>query len=287
MTPTELTGAAAAAPAAKSGFSIDPRFHAPILITFILLSAHMSFGILESPGQTLLAIGTAIVCELLLGRAAAGFWPHLASAYITGISVGVLVRTPGYWPFALCAAISIMTKYVIRLDGRHIWNPSNFGVSFLLFMYPQHYTHLSIQWGNAWWSIAMVWSLGAIIITRLKRFHICVTYALSFLVLAALRCQVTGHSYLAEIAPITGPMYQLFILYMITDPKTTVRTRRGQMAMAMVVALVECVFRTLPTFYPSSRLVQDLAIHAPFYALFLVGPSFLLAEILRDRRAKA
>jgi Na+-transporting NADH:ubiquinone oxidoreductase subunit NqrB len=288
MSPAEITGAAAAAPKVPpSRFSIDPRFYAPILITFILLSAHMTMGILESPGQTLLAIVSAIVAELVLGRCAAGFFPHLASAYITGISVGVLVRCPGYWPFALCALISIMTKYVIRLDGRHIWNPSNFGVSFMLFMYPMHYTHLSIQWGNAWWSIAMVWGLGSIIITRLKRAHICVTYAIAFVILAAIRCQITGDPFLSELAPITGPMYQLFILYMITDPKTTVRTRHGQMAMVVVVALVECVFRTLPTFYPTSRFVQDAAIHAPFYALFLVGPCFLVREILQDRAKKA
>jgi len=264
------------------GLRIDPRFHAPLLITLILLSGHMTMGILESPGQTLLAIATAVVVELALGRFAGGFWPHLASAYITGISVGVLVRCPEYWPFALCAAISIMSKYVIRVNDRHVWNPSNFGVSYMLFMYPQHVTHLSIQWGNAWWSLVLVWSVGFIVIARLRRAHICLTYIASFLVLAWLRTFVTGHPFLTEVAPITGPMYQLFILYMITDPRTTVRTKGGQRVMVMVVALVEALFRCLPTWYPASPLVQDLAIHAPFYALFLTGPTFLMREILKD-----
>lgn len=274
-----------AAPGSTAGgFRIDARFHAPLLITVILLSGHMTMGILESPGQTLLAIATAIAVELTLGRTSVGFWPHVASAYITGISVGVLVRTPEYWPFALCSAISIMSKYVIRLNNRHIWNPSNFGVSFLLFTYPMHVTHLSIQWGNAWWSLLLVWGLGVIIIARLGRLHICATYVVSFLTLAYLRTFVTGHPFLTEVAPITGPMYQLFILYMITDPKTTVRTRHGQMAMVVVVACVEMVFRCLPTWLPASPLVQDLAIHAPFYALFLTGPTFLLREILGDMK---
>ena len=282
-------GAAAAASGnvkpAHHPLGIDPRFYAPILITFILLSGHLTMGILESPGQTLLAIATSIVCEMTLGRAAAGFWPHLSSAYITGISVGVLVRSPENWPFAVCAAISIMSKYVIRLRGRHIWNPSNFGVSFMLFMYPATIAHLSVQWGNAWWSIVMVWGLGSIIITRLKRAHICIAYAISFLVLANVRAAITGHPYLAEIAPITGPMYQLFILYMITDPKTTPKSKMGQIAMVIVVAIVETVFRCMPTWYPASALAQDLGIHAPFYALFCVGPSFLLTEILSTKPA--
>lgn len=271
-----------AAAAVRPPLGIDPRFYAPLLITFILLSGHLTMGLLESPGQTLLAIATSVTCELVLARASAGIWPHLASAYISGISVGVLVRSPEYWPFALCAAITIMSKYVIRYRGRHIWNPSNFGVSFMLFMYPQTIAHLSVQWGNAWWSIVLVWSVGSMVIYRLQRAHICLTYIISFLLLANVRTAVTGHPYLAEIAPITGPMYQLFIIYMITDPKTTVRSKFGQCAMVVVVAIVETVFRCMPTWYPQSALAQDLGIHAPFYALFCVGPCFLLSEILRE-----
>lgn len=267
-------------------FHIDPRFHAPLLITLILLSAHLTQGILESPGQTVLAIATAMLVEIVLGRAVTGKVPHLASAYITGISVGVLVRTPLYWPFALCAAISIMSKYVIRFQGRHIWNPSNFGVSFMLFVYPMYVAHLSVQWGNAWWSLVMVWSLGSIVIYRLKRIHICATYVTAFLVLAVVRHVLIGQALMTEIAPITGPMYQLFIIYMITDPRTTVSSRGGQVATVLVVAIVECVFRCLPTAFPASRLVQDLGIHAPFYALFLVGPVFLVRELVAHERGR-
>ena len=91
----------------------------------------------------------------------------LASAYITGISVGILVRSPAYWPYALCSVISIMSKYVLRVKGRHIWNPSNFGISVLLFLAPETVASLSIQWGNIsacrWWSFGC---LGSIIIWR-------------------------------------------------------------------------------------------------------------------------
>ena len=55
--------------------------------------------------------------ELILGRLVDGKWPHLASAYITGISVGILVRSPAFWPYALCSLISITSKYAIRWRG--------------------------------------------------------------------------------------------------------------------------------------------------------------------------
>ena len=62
-----------------------------------------------------------------------GRFPHLASAYITGISVGILVRSFSWLPYALCATLSIASKYVLRVQGRHLWNPSNFGISVVLF----------------------------------------------------------------------------------------------------------------------------------------------------------
>ena len=78
--------------------SFDTRFLAPILITGILLAGQIGFGILESYTRTLLAIASSIVMELVLGRLLTGKWPHLASAYITGISVGILIRSPALWP---------------------------------------------------------------------------------------------------------------------------------------------------------------------------------------------
>src|SRR5208282_6428950 len=95
-------------------FSFDNRFLAPLLITCILLFGQIVFGMLESWSRTLLAIFTSIAMEMVLSRTITGKWPHLASAYISGISVGILVRSPFFWPYVLCAALSIMSKYVLR-----------------------------------------------------------------------------------------------------------------------------------------------------------------------------
>ncbi len=229
---------------------------------------------LESWSRTLLAIGTSIACELLLGKLLVGKFPHLASAYISGISIGILIRSPFFWPYALCAALSIGSKYVLRWHDRHLWNPSNFGVSAMLFLHPTAVASLSVQWGNSIWPMLIVWGLGAAIIHRLKRFHICLTYVAAFVVLSAVRSLLTGSPFLASLAPLTGPMYQLFVFFMITDPRTTVRSRRGQCVVAAMIAIVEMLL----------RLMQ--VIHAPYYALFLVGPTALICE-MRGREAKS
>src|SRR5271170_3241996 len=147
-------------PAQRSALiSLDNRYIAPALITLILLAGHLSFGILESYQKTVLAIVTSILLELVLGRIFFHKWPHPASAYITGISVGILLRSPAFWPYALCSLLSITSKYVLRFRGRHIWNPSNFGICAMLFLASQSVASLSIQWGNNSGSLVVIWAL--------------------------------------------------------------------------------------------------------------------------------
>jgi Na+-translocating ferredoxin:NAD+ oxidoreductase RnfD subunit len=260
----------------KSWLNLENRFVPPVFITLILLVGHLSFGMLESYQKTLLAIVVSILAELVLSRIFLGKWPHLASAYITGISVGILIRSPAFWPFALCSLISITSKYVLRVKGRHVWNPSNFGVSVLLFLAGDIVASLSIQWGNFLLPMIVIWALGSVIIWRLRRFHITGTYVVSFLLFAFLRAWMTGSPWQSEIAPITGPEYQLFIFFMITDPKTTVRGKMGQCLVAFSIAAVEMVMRL------------NQVVYAPFYALFLVGPTALLIEMwIQSRRQRA
>ena len=262
-------------PAAPRRPAIDPRLLPPLLITGILIAAHLSFGILEDYQRTGVAIVTAILAEMVLGRLTYGRWPHPASAYITGISVGILLRSPFLWPYFFCSLISISSKYVLRVKGRHLWNPSNFGVSAVLFLAPATASLLSIQWGNVIAPMAVIWVLGTVIVWRVGRLHISATYVASFLLLSVVRSAASGTPWLATVAPITGPMYQLFIFFMVTDPKTTVRPRWAQCAVVVLVALVEMALRLHEVVY------------APFYALFIVGPMALFVEDLLNSRSAA
>lgn len=265
-------GAPVLGDAKRRKLSLDNRYIAPLFITFILVVGHLSYGILESYEKTGVAIIVAIVAELVLGRIFFGKWLNLASAYISGISCGILVRSPALWPFALASLLSIMSKYVLRVKGRHLWNPSNFGICALLFLAPETVAALSVQWGNFKWPLIVIWTLGSIIIYRAKRIHISATYVASFFAFAFLRSYITGDSWWAEVAPITGPMYQLFVFFMVTDPKTTVKSKKWQCIVVFLVAFVEMLLRL------------NHVVHAPLYALFLVGPTAMLIEIWLESR---
>jgi hypothetical protein len=247
------------------------KYSAPILISLILLAGHLSFGILQSYKTVLLSVGTSMITELILARIVLGKWRNLSSAYISGISVSILIRSTMFWPYALTAMISITAKYVLRLYDRHIWNPSNFGISWMLFTAPFSVAALSIQWGNNLWPMIVIWCLGLIIVYRANRYNITITYVISFVFFAFIRSRLTGDSFMAEVAPLTGPMYQLFIFFMITDPATTVKSKRWQVIVIFLVATVEFFFRV------------NQFIYAPFYALFIVGPCALIIELIATK----
>jgi hypothetical protein len=267
----------------------DKRFHAPLLVTAVLIMGDAAFSILENhPSQwlseltggtissfspTFIAILTTTLTELVLGRFFHGKWPHLASAYVSGISAGILVKSPALWPFVLCGMISITSKYVFRVGDRHIWNPTNFGMTMMLFLAPQTVASLSVQAGNEVWAVAVIWFMGGLILYTLGRLYIPVAFLLAFIPLSLMRSWFTGNSALTELAPVTSPMFQLYIFFMITDPKTTTKSRRSQIVVAICVAIME-------TFY---RLAfRD--IHSLYHALFTVGPIANVIEIVYQQR---
>lgn len=253
----------------------DRRLTSPLLITLILIGAHWSFGVLRGYEAVALAVASTVVTELALRRILTGQKAQLVSAYISGISISILVRSPMLWPYAFGGVVSVMSKYVLRVGGRHIWNPTNFGICVLLFLAPFAVAPLSVQWGNDLWPMLVIWGVGLIAVGQARRAHITIAYVVSFFVFALVRSQITGSAYAAEVAPITGPMYQLFALFMITDPKTTVSSTWGAVVVAVLIAFVEMLFRLAEVIY------------APFYALFFVGPLALLVEMKWRSRSDA
>lgn len=263
----------------------SPKTLITLLITTILVLGEWRFSILGSYDRLWISLGTCMLVESLLSLWTAGRLRSVQSAYISGISLTLLTRplAGNLWPFVLGGALAICSKYALTWRGRHLWNPTNFAISALLLLAPGTVTILSHEFGNDLRVNAVIWSLGLLIVWRARLLHVTGTYALAFCAFAALRSAVTGVPLLVELAPITGPMYQLFVFFMITDPPTTVSTRRGRVLTALTIALVETLL----------RLGNDygLALAAPFapapaiFALALVGP--LAKGLDLERRARA
>lgn len=269
-----------AAPRPRTWLSALPaKYYSTILITLILVVGQFTGGIVGGFERMAVALGVSLVAEVVLSRLLRGVWPSLLSAYISGNSVAILTKpAPGLlWPYWMGGLISIMSKYVLTYRNRHLWNPTNFSFSALLLLAPGSMSLLSHQWGNdqATWAVMAV---GLLVVWRAKLLHITGTYVLAFAALSWLRAAIAGGSFVTEVAPLTGPMYMLLIFFMLTDPRTVVSTRRGRVIVTLLVALLEFVFRLLPTLGIGLGPIETAP---PIFALAIVGPLAMWLDLRR------
>src|SRR5512134_2833007 len=147
----------------------DPRLHLAAVIVSLQVLGQVAFDFRLSIAQILVALLTCAVLEV--GIAFRGqrvlMWP--ASALLTGNGVAFILRVPGtehgdwwslngWWIFAGTAAVALLSKYVIRIRGGHVFNPSNFGlVLCFLLLGPERADPLDLWWGpmSAWMALAL------------------------------------------------------------------------------------------------------------------------------------
>ena len=264
------TAAAEARP--RSPARIDPRYLIAFLITLVLLAAQFRYHMVGGYERLATALATCLLVEALLSWFVRGRVVNLQSAYISGLSLTLLLKPQAgvLWPFVVGGFLAIASKYVLQYRNNHLWNPTNFAISALLLVAPGTVSILSHQWGNDLATNLVIWAFGLAIVARVGVLHISLSYVIAFLLLNGLRSVVMGQPILPEIAPITGPMYQLFVFFMITDPRTVVRSRRSQILVVIIIALFESLIR-----FASDQawpLPLAFSVAPAFLALAIVGP---------------
>ena len=243
----------------------DPRLHLASVIVTLQVLGQTAFDFRLSIAQILVSLVTCAVLEVSIAfrRQRVVMWP--ASALLTGNGVAFVLRVPGtehgdwwsmngWWIFAGTAAVGLLSKYVITFRGRHIFNPSNFGlVLCFVLLGPEHADPLAFWWGpmSLWLALALVLIVGGglAILSRLHLVGIAVgfwlTFAAGVAVLAATGHEMTAAWHLGPIAGldlwwllVTSPEVLVFLFFMITDPRTIPETGRGRRIYAVSVGLL-------------------------------------------------
>lgn len=269
------------------GAKLDPRYLIAFLITLVLVLGQLRYHLIGGYDRLATALLTCVTTEALLSRFIRGRIVNLQSAYISGLSLTLLLKPQGgvLWPFVLGGFLAIGSKYVLQYRNQHLWNPSNFAITALLLAAPDRVSVLSHQFGNDVVTNLVIWSFGLVIAARVRVLHITLVYVASFLLLSSLRGALMGQPLLPELAPLTGPMYQLFVFFMITDPRTVVSGRRWQMGVAVMIAAVEALIR----FAADQAWPWPTAFGAapPLVALALAGPLAKWIDLRRSAPAPA
>jgi Na+-translocating ferredoxin:NAD+ oxidoreductase RnfD subunit len=246
----------------------DPRLHVAAVIITVHVLGQMGLHFWVSVPQILAAMLTCAILEVAITfRQSRTFvWP--ASAMLTGSGVALILRVVGtppgdpwstyaWYVFAIVAGLSLLSKYVIRYRGSHVFNPSNIGlvVAFII-LGSSRVEPLDFWWAplNGWMLTAYaVIIVGGLLITR--RLHLLALAATFWVALSVGvgTLAASGHCMTARWAfepvcgfdfwrvIVTSPEVLIFLFFMITDPKTVPAGRVGRVVFGLLVALASTV----------------------------------------------
>jgi Na+-translocating ferredoxin:NAD+ oxidoreductase RnfD subunit len=285
----------------------DPRLHLAATITSLQVIGQIGFHFQLSIAQILVALLTCAVLEvgIALRKQHVLMWP--ASALLTGNGVAFILRVPGtqhgdwwsmngWWIYAGTAAVALLSKYLIKWHGEHIFNPSNIGlVLCFLILGRSRATPLDFWWGpmSVWLALALgvILAGGFTILGRLKLLRVALgfwaTFAVGIGVLA-----LTGHTMLAHwhLGPITGfhfwlvlitsPEVLVFLFFMITDPKTAPRSPTHRLIYAVSLGLLASLM-IAPT---TTEFASKVALLASLAVVCLAVPVLRRWPVPVDRR---
>ena len=289
----------------------DPRFKlsATIITLTILGQTVLNFQVSLPQILVCVLLCAAIDVTMAFRRDKVMIWP--ASGIQTGISVAFIFRVGGtrhgdWWSirglhiFVLVVALSMVPKYVLRRNGRHIFNPSNIGLAWgLLVIGPSHVFSEHLWWAPLGpavvFSMAVIFAGGWWVLRQVKMLPMAASFLATFFVLIAVFA-VAGRSYWAtwHDGPVGGSFYWLtvalspelliFVFFMISDPQTSPRSALGRKLYAVTTAVVAAALIGVQTteFGIKVAILSSLVVTCPLVPLFERA-----AQRIQDRRSGA
>ncbi|MEC3976928.1 enediyne biosynthesis protein [Amycolatopsis sp. H20-H5] len=260
--------------------------HDPKVITALRRFA-ISISIFNILGYTLLgfeqpwswpfvALATAYATEILLeivgarteGRAPRflgggfkGLAEFLLPAHITGLALNMLTYVNDQILVMMFGVVvAVGAKWVLRapMRGRmrHYMNPSNFGITVILLIFPwasiappYHFTERVDTWVG-WLIVGIIMISGTILNAKLTgRMWLIGAWLGTFALQAILRGLIFGTAIPGALGIMTGVAFVLFTNYMVTDPGTTPSKPASQMAFGAGIAMMYAFFITVHVAY--------------------------------------
>jgi enediyne biosynthesis protein E5 len=238
----------------------DPRLYQILVLACLLVYGVVRLDFEIGAGRALLLLGTALLTQLACTR----LWRLPAfdpkSALISGLSLCLLLRTNSAALAALAAVVTIASKFVLRIRGKHVFNPTNFGIVALMLATGRVWVSPG-QWGSAAFLGFLVACLGGLVVNRAARSD--VTYAFLAFYLAILfgRALWLGQPMAIPLHQLASGAFLIFTFFMISDPKTTPDTRAGRVLFALLVALGAGYVHFV--LYRPNGLILSLALLSP------------------------
>jgi len=186
------------------------------------------------------------------------------SPMISALSLILLLRTDDVLLAMAAATIAISSKFLVRFNGKHMFNPANVAIVSLMLLSDRVWISTG-QWGNAAIGAFALACLGFIVLTRAKRAETTITFLLAYAALLVGRALWLGDPLQIPLHHLQNGALLIFAFFMISDPRTTPNTAAGRIIYAMIVASIAFVIQFV--FYQPNGPILALIMSAPLVPL--------------------
>jgi Na+-translocating ferredoxin:NAD+ oxidoreductase RnfD subunit len=246
----------------------DPRVFQITVLGVLLGAGAWLRDFALRPEQCALAFGAAIATQWLGDRWRGEGGTGVRSAVITALSLSLLLRADGPWAHPLAAIIAVGAKFVVRVRGKHLFNPGNLGVIVALVLLPGTWVSAG-QWGSDFAAAGWFVALGGLVVHRASRADVTAAFLAFHATALAVRVSWLGQTSAVWLHQLESGALLLFAFFMISDPKTIPDHARGRMVHAALVCALAYLWQ-FALYRPNSLL----------WGLFLAAPAVPLWDAL-------
>ncbi len=215
----------------------DPR-----LYQILVLASLLAYGVLRLDLEVKALQAAALLAAVLVTQYACTRLWHLPafdpkSALISGLSLCLLMRTNLLLLGIAAAVATIAGKFLLRWRGKHIFNPTNFGIVATMLATGGKVWVSPGQWGSVAVFAFLVACLGGLVVNRAARSDVTYAFLASYLGVVFGRALWLGQPMTIPLHQLASGAFLIFTFFMISDPRTTPDSRAGRILFALLVAL--------------------------------------------------
>jgi Na+-transporting NADH:ubiquinone oxidoreductase subunit NqrB len=221
--------------------SIDPRYYQLTVQISLLLWGILALGFNVKPVDIFTTLFTAIAVQWVCTR-----WVqiplNILSTLNTSLSIILLLHAAHWLWFMLAAMIAISSKFLIRFDGRHLFNPSNIGIVVAILVTESAWAAPG-QWGQTMWWALMLAGTGLIVLLGFSRVLTTWVFLVTYAGLILLRSFWLGDVLLIPYHQLQNGSLLIFAFFMLSDPMTIPESAKGRVIYGVWVAVLAWILQ--------------------------------------------
>lgn len=221
----------------------DPRHYQIMTLSSLLLLLLFFYDFAPSIEVLPLVMGSALVTQYVFTKYFSVPFYDYRSPLITSLSLCLLFKGAALWLYPLAALFAIGSKFLIRSNDKHVFNPANFGIVSLLILFPDMVWISPGQWGSALWLALALVAFAVIVLMTARRGDMTLMFLASWMFFVFGRALWLGDPISIPILSMQSGALLIFAFFMISDPKSTPDHIGGRALFAFVTAALGYVLQ--------------------------------------------